>query len=217
MFGRRSDDGPPSGSTVGWTQVVESNAYPRGMALPGTLVDDDHPTAQREDAPAAPDPTRWLDDEEQVTWRTFLSAVQLLVDRFDRQLQQDSGIVLTYYEMLVRLSESPGRSLRMSELAESSLSSRSRVSHAVARMEERGWIRREACPTDGRGYLAVLTDEGFAALAAAAPGHVETVRRNLFDLLTPAQVGQLREISETLLGHLTDTGSVSPVPGLPPH
>jgi DNA-binding MarR family transcriptional regulator len=185
------------------------------MAPPSTLLDED-PTAASspEGAPAAPVPARWLDDDEQITWRTFLSTIQLLVDRFDRQLQQDSGIVLTYYEMLVRLSESPGRSLRMSELAESSLSSRSRVSHAVARMEERGWIRREACPTDGRGYLAVLTDEGFAALDAAAPGHVETVRRTIFDQLSPAQLGQLREISETLLGHLTETGSVSPVPGL---
>ncbi|MEW1959229.1 MarR family transcriptional regulator [Kineococcus sp. NPDC059986] len=150
-----------------------------------------------------------------MTWRTFLSATQLLLDRFDRQLQRDSGILLTYYEMLVRLSEAPGRSLRMSELAESSLSSRSRVSHAVARMEERGWIRREACPTDGRGYLAVLTDEGVAALAAAAPGHVETVRSTLFDRLSVEQQQQLREISTVLLTHLQDTGSVSPVPPAP--
>ena len=187
------------------------------MAPPATLLDEDpSPTVSPGDAPAVSDAAaRWLDDDEQVTWRTFLSTMQLMLDRFDRQLQQDSGIVLTYYEMLVRLSESPGRSLRMSQLAESSLSSRSRVSHAVARMEERGWIRREACPTDGRGYLAVLTDEGFAALAAAAPGHVETVRSSLFDQLSPTQLAQLRDISATLLGHLTETGSVSPVPGTP--
>ncbi|GAA0290346.1 MarR family winged helix-turn-helix transcriptional regulator [Kineococcus aurantiacus] len=181
------------------------------MAPPATVieespVDDGSPSAQ-----AAP---RWLDDDEQVTWRTFLSTVQLLLDRFDRQLHHDSGIVLTYYEMLVRLSEAPQRSLRMSELAESSLSSRSRVSHAVARMEEKGWVRRDSCPTDGRGFVAVLTDEGFAALAAAAPGHVETVRDALFDQLTPEQVDQLRVISTALLRHLTDTGSVPPVPGL---
>ena len=188
------------------------------MASPSTLLHDDPSTDDpagpgAEPADAAPGEVRWLDDDEQVTWRTFLSAIQLAVDRFDRQLQQDSGIVLTYYEMLVRLSEAPGRSLRMSELAESSLSSRSRVSHAVARMEERGWIRREACPTDGRGFLAVLTDEGFAALAAAAPGHVETVRRTCSTSLSPEQVVQLRGISETLMRHLTATGSVSPVPG----
>ncbi|WP_432563238.1 MarR family winged helix-turn-helix transcriptional regulator [Kineococcus sp. SYSU DK003] len=200
------------------------------MAPLGTLLDDtlDSPrpargTADRTTGDPAGNPAentarpvRWLDDDEQVTWRTFLSSVQLLLDRIDRQLQHDSGIVLTYYEMLVRLSESPDRSLRMSELADSSLSSRSRVSHAVARMEERGWIRREACPTDGRGFLAVLTDEGFAALAAAAPGHVETVRTTLFDQLGPEQVGQLREISSVLFEHLTSTGGVSPVPGVPP-
>jgi hypothetical protein len=87
----------------------------------------------------------------------------------------------------------------MSQLAEASQSSRSRLSHAVARLEERGWLRREVCPTDKRGQLAVLTAEGFAALEAAAPGHVEAVREALFDPLTPAQVRQLREISEAVL------------------
>ncbi|WP_432487965.1 MarR family winged helix-turn-helix transcriptional regulator [Kineococcus sp. SYSU DK018] len=163
-----------------------------------------------------PQATRWLDEQEQRTWRSFLACVQLLMDRVDRQLQHDSGVVHTYYEMLVRLSEAPGRSLRMSELAESSLSSRSRVSHAVARMEERGWIRREACATDGRGFNAVLTDEGMKALQAAAPAHVETVRELLFDRLDTEQQLQLRHISETLLQHLTATGSVSPVPLIAP-
>ncbi|WP_380175752.1 MarR family winged helix-turn-helix transcriptional regulator [Kineococcus sp. DHX-1] len=184
-------------------------AHPSHLEVAGVPAAD--PAAE----PAATGSTRWLDDEEQVTWRTFLSATQLLLDRFDRQLQRDSGILLTYYEMLVRLSEAPDRSLRMSELAESSLASRSRVSHAVARMEERGWIRREACPTDGRGYLAVLTDEGLEALAAAAPGHVETVRTTLFDRLTDEQLQQLRSISSVLLEHLQETGSVSPVPPAP--
>ena len=166
-------------------------------------------------AGAPTDGTRWLTLEEQQTWRAFLSATQLLSDRLDRQLPHEAGIVHTYYEMLVRLSEAPERSLRMSELAASSLSSRSRVSHAVARMEERGWVRRESCETDGRGLVAVLTDEGFAALAAAAPGHVECVRSNLFDRLDAEQVKQLREISEALLEHLLATGSVSPVPLVP--
>ena len=166
----------------------------------------------RAGTPTAP---RWLDADEQRTWRAFLSATQLVLDRIDRQLQHESGVVFTYYEMLVRLSEAPDRSLRMSQLAETSLSSRSRVSHAVARLEERGWIRREACPTDGRGFLAVLTDDGLAALEAAAPGHVETVRETLFDQLTPEEVGQLRGLSEKLLTHLTATGSVSPVPPAP--
>ena len=98
----------------------------------------------------------------------------------------------------VRLSETPGRALRMTQLAEASTSSKSRLSHAVARLEERGWVERMDCPTDRRGQIAQLTDEGFAALAAAAPGHVEQVRRSLIDQLTPGQVEHLREISELI-------------------
>ncbi len=104
----------------------------------------------------------------------------------------------TYYEILVALSEAPGRTLRMNELADACQSSRSRLSHAVSRLEEAGWVRREACPTDKRGALAVMTDEGFAAIEAAAPGHVEGVRRHVFDVLTPAQVDQLGEISAAI-------------------
>lgn len=146
--------------------------------------------------------TRWLDDEEQRTWRAFLSATQLLFDQLDRELQRDAKIPHAYYEILVRLSEAPDRTLRMSQLAESTLSSRSRLSHAVSRLEESGWVERRSCPTDRRGQLAVLTDKGFAALEAAAPGHVEGVRSHVFDPLTPEQVRVLRELSETLLAPL---------------
>ena len=95
----------------------------------------------------------------------------------------------------------------MSELADATQSSRSRLSHAVARLEELGWVRRQACAEDRRGSLAVLTDEGFAALEAAAPLHVESVRRHLFDLLSPAQLTQLREIEQELLDHLLPLAS----------
>lgn len=131
-----------------------------------------------------------------------MSASQLLFEQLERELQR-AGIPRTYYEILVLLSEAPDRSMRMSELADRALSSRSRVSHAVARLEEAGWVRRTSCPTDLRGSFAMLTEAGFAALEAAAPGHVEGVRSHLFDQLTPAQVRQLRQISESLLGHLT--------------
>jgi DNA-binding MarR family transcriptional regulator len=141
---------------------------------------------------------RWLDDEEQQTWRAFLAAIRLLTEALDRELQHDADMPHTYYEILVALSESPGRTMRMSQLADLSMSSRSRLSHAVSRLEEAGWVRREACPTDKRGALAVLTDKGFAALEAAAPGHVEAVRRHLFDVLTPEQVKQLGEISRAI-------------------
>jgi DNA-binding MarR family transcriptional regulator len=143
--------------------------------------------------------TRWLEAGEQRAWRAFVAASQGLFDQLDRELQRDAGMPHAYYQILVNLSEAPGRTLRMRELAERTCSSRSRLSHAVARLEERGWVRRESCPTDKRGALAVLTDEGFAALRAAAPGHVEGVRAHLFDRLSPAQVAQLREISEAVL------------------
>ncbi|SRR5687768_15766948 len=143
--------------------------------------------------------TRWLDEEQQRTWRAYLAATTALQAGLDAQLQADAGMPHTYYEVLVRLSEAPERRLRMSALAEAAGSSRSRLSHAVAQLEARGWVRREPCPEDRRGLVAVLTDEGFRALAEAAPGHVEEVRRLLIDRLTPEQVRALREISEAIL------------------
>ena len=147
---------------------------------------------------------RWLDNDEQRTWRAFFAASHLLFDRLDRELQRDAGMPHAYYEILVRLSEAPGRSLRMSDLARHTRSSRSRLSHAVARLEERGWVARRDCDTDKRGQIATLTDTGLAALEAAAPGHVEGVRTHLFDQLSPEQITQLREISETIAAKLHD-------------
>src|SRR4051794_6771601 len=145
---------------------------------------------------------RWLDAEEQKAWRAWLYSTLLLQDRLDRELTHQTGISHAYYEILVALSEAPGRMMRMSELADRCLSSRSRLSHAVSRLEERGWVRRQVCPDDGRGLLAVLTDEGFAALEAAAPGHAESLGPHPFDQLTPQQVENMRDIGETLLRHL---------------
>ena len=143
--------------------------------------------------------TRWLTATEQRAWRAYLEATTLLFDALDRQLQRDSGMPHTYYEILVRLSEAPERRLRMSVLADAARSSRSRLSHAVARLEERGWVRRLECPTDKRGQLAELTDEGFAALAAAAPGHVAAVRCHMIDLLSAEQITQLEQISSAIV------------------
>ena len=153
--------------------------------------------------------TRWLSEDEQCTWRAFLTAMRLLTDQLDRELQHDANIPHTYYEILVALSEAPGRRLRMNQLAEVCQSSRSRLSHAVNRLEEAGWVRREACPTDKRGALAVMTDEGFAAIEAAAPGHVEGVRRHVFDVLTPEQTRQLGDISAAIRDGLLKASSVS--------
>jgi DNA-binding MarR family transcriptional regulator len=148
--------------------------------------------------------TRWLDEEEQRAWRSFITASRLIFERVERQLQQGSGLPHAYYEILVRLSEAPGRTLRMSKLATSSLSSRSRLSHAVARLEEAGWVTRRACESDKRGTLAELTDAGMERLKEAAPGHVEEVRSALFDALSREQVVALRDVSDTLVAHLSN-------------
>jgi DNA-binding MarR family transcriptional regulator len=141
---------------------------------------------------------RWLTSQEQRAWRLFLTATQILFSAVDGQLQRDSCIPHGYYEILVRLSEAEDRSLRMSQLAEASTSSKSRLSHAVARLEERGWVERLDCKTDRRGQIARLTDAGYAALEAAAPGHADQVRRSLFDRLSGDQVEQLAAISTAI-------------------
>lgn len=146
--------------------------------------------------------TRWLDADEQVIWRSFIAATTLLLEQFDRELQREASMPMAYYEILFRLSESPERSLRMSELADRCRSSRSRLSHTIAKLEEVGWVRRESCSSDRRGAFAVLTDEGFDALRAAAPIHVQSVRDLLFDQLSRPQLNQLHQISEQILDHL---------------
>jgi DNA-binding MarR family transcriptional regulator len=138
--------------------------------------------------------TRWLDEEEQRTWRSFLEVSRLLPERLEVQLQRDAGIPASYYQVLAQLSEAPSRALRMSELAKATSSSASRLSHAVNRMEEAGWVERRSCATDGRSQVAVLTPAGQAKVEAAAPGHVTEVRESLFDALSPAQVRQLGRI-----------------------
>src|SRR5664279_1915473 len=148
--------------------------------------------------------TRWLSTDEQRAWRAYLESTKVLFDALDRQLQREADMPHTYYEILVRLSEAEGRSLRMSQLADATRSSRSRLSHAVARLEERGWVIRRDCPTDRRGQLAELTDEGFVVLVRAAPGHVEAVRRYVIDRLDPDQITELAEIGETIVAGARD-------------
>ncbi|HEY3754311.1 MAG TPA: MarR family transcriptional regulator [Pseudonocardiaceae bacterium] len=141
---------------------------------------------------------RWLSTEQQRVWRNYMAATRMVESEIERQLQRDSGMPTTYYEIMVSLSEAPDRTLRMSELADRSRFSRSRLSHAVARMERAGWVERRDCPSDKRGAFAVLTEKGFDTLVAAAPGHVEQVRSALFDVLTEEQVDQLGEICATV-------------------
>lgn len=138
--------------------------------------------------------TRWLTSDEQRAWRAYIAASHLLEDALDRQLQQEAGMPHLYYSILANLSEAPERRLRMTDLAQRTKITRSRLTYAVTRLEKDGTVRREGCPTDRRGSVAVLTDDGMALLERTAPGHVKTVRASLFDHLTAEQVGQLEEI-----------------------
>src|SRR3954447_5718771 len=115
------------------------------------------------------DAVRWLDAEERRIWLGWIMSTRLLWDEMERDLQRDSGLSFGHYEILVMLSEAPARARRMSELADATQSSRSRLSHAVARLEELGWVRREACPSDRRGSFAVLTHARHARPPAAPP------------------------------------------------
>jgi DNA-binding MarR family transcriptional regulator len=131
--------------------------------------------------------TRWLTQDEQRLWRGWLAASMLLPERLNRDLQEQHGLTGTDYQVLVELSESPERRMRMSTLAERTQLSRSRLSHQVDRMTRAGLVTRQECAQDGRGMFAVLTEQGFQTIVAAAPDHVESVRRHLVDRLTPEQ------------------------------
>ncbi|MFE5907639.1 MarR family winged helix-turn-helix transcriptional regulator [Streptomyces wedmorensis] len=157
---------------------------------------------------------RWLTDEEQHVWRAYLHATTLLEDHLDRQLQRDAGMPHIYYGLLVQLSQAPRRRLRMTELAKSAKITRSRLSHAVARLEKNGWVRRENCPSDKRGQFALLTDEGTEVLRRNAPGHVAAVRQALFDRLSPEQVKQLGTIMRVMAEGLEPTDADADLPWL---
>jgi DNA-binding MarR family transcriptional regulator len=145
--------------------------------------------------------TRWLDEKEARAWRAFIAAQRVVNSQIEQQLQRDAGMPHTYFEILVRLSDAPQGRLRMSELAIATLGSRSRLSHAVARLEKNGWVRREGVESDRRGQVAIITEAGREALSEAAPGHVETVRQAVFDALTPEQVDQLYDVCAALAEH----------------
>jgi DNA-binding MarR family transcriptional regulator len=147
--------------------------------------------------------TPWLTSEEQQAWRRLAAVVMLLPAALEAQLQHDAELTHFGYWVLAMLSEAPGRAVRMSELAARSNGSQSRLSHLVARLEEKGWVRRERTAADGRGYLATLTDAGYAKVVATAPGHVAEVRRIVFDVLTAEQVAQLGEICGAIARPLT--------------
>ena len=128
---------------------------------------------------------RWLDEAQQRSWRALVIGTTLLMDRLDDDLRRSFNISLTEYEILVRLSERPGRNMRMAHLADALAHSRSRVTHTVDRMEKAGYVVRGTTPEDGRGIVATMTDKGLELLEAAAPLHVEGVRSYLVDVAEP--------------------------------
>jgi DNA-binding MarR family transcriptional regulator len=144
----------------------------------------------------------WLSPEQQFAWRAWLEATLLLGDRLEHDLKQQHDLSNAEYEVMVRLSESPDRRLRMSELASRTLASKSRLSHQISRMEASGLVRREGCPEDRRGAYAVLTDAGWQRLVEAAPAHVASVRRWLVEALTHEQFIELGELCSRVVEHL---------------
>ena len=148
------------------------------------------------------DETRWLAAEERVAWLALIGVTLLLPSALDAQLQRDRGLTHFDYLVLAMLSESPDRTLTMSRLAAHASSSLSRLSHVVTKLEKRGWIERRPSSVDGRTTIAVLTEDGMAAIVAAAPTHVDTVRSLVFDVLAPTEVRQLAAIGTKLLARL---------------
>jgi DNA-binding MarR family transcriptional regulator len=144
---------------------------------------------------------RWLSEEEQQAWRASLNTHMLLLRQLDRDLHND-GLSAHDYEILVVLSEASDRRLRMTELADATSQSRSRLSHQITRMQARDLVRREECEGDKRGTWAVLTDHGMATITRVAPRHVDSVRRYFIDRLTPAQLVEIRAAYQPILDYL---------------
>ena len=147
---------------------------------------------------------RWLDDGEDRAWRGYMRMRTLLNAQIVRDLAREAGLSGPDYDVLSNLSEAEGCRARLGELAAHMAWSRSRLSHHITRMEQRGLVTRQDCADDGRGAFVVLTDAGFAAIETAAPGHVESVRRHFIDLLSRQQLEALAEISETVVSRLAE-------------
>lgn len=156
---------------------------------------------------AAPPTPRWLDAREQSAWRAYLDMNALLTARLNREMQEESGISIADFSVLVPLSEHPEGRMRVLELARALGWEKSRLSHQLTRMAQRGLIERSNCNEDRRGAFILLTDAGRRTVEAAAPRHVESVRRYLFDELTAEQVDALGEISRAVVERLVATCS----------
>ena len=161
---------------------------------------------------------RWLDEAEERAWREYMRMRTLLNAQIVRDLGREAGLSEPDYDVLSTLSEIEGRRWRLQELAAHMAWSKSRLSHHLTRMEQRGLVTRQECGDDGRGAFVVLTDAGLRAIEAAAPGHVASVRRHFIDLLSGEQLEALAEIAETVVGHLGEQHEDAPArPGAKMH
>jgi DNA-binding MarR family transcriptional regulator len=156
---------------------------------------------------------RWLDEREALAWRGFISMQTQLLRRLARQLQRDTGLSEADYEVLVQLSEAPAGRQRVFELGQATQWEKSRLSHHLTRMVQRGLVVRETCPTDSRGSFVALTEAGRHAIDDAAPKHVEQVRRWFIDVLGPDQIEALAEISQAVLERLAADPEGGPCAG----
>ncbi len=145
----------------------------------------------------------WLTADEQRAWRTYLRMSSLLPAALNRQLQQDSGLTLPEYEVLVQLSEAPGQQLRPFQICDALNWEQSRLSHQLTRMQRRGLVARQECEADGRGAFVVLTADGADAIGSAAPGHVAAVRRLIFDQLSADQLAAFEQACAAITAALT--------------
>lgn len=144
------------------------------------------------------EPTKWLTEDQQRVWLTYLRGVHMLDDYLDRCLH-DFGLSLAEYEIFVALSAADKCRLRMSELAEAVHQSRSRLTHTVSRLEKNGLVERIACPSDRRGVWAQLTSAGYELLEKAAPAHVASVRHALVDAVSPEDFEALGRVFGAVL------------------
>ncbi len=151
-----------------------------------------------------PTPTegRWLNEAQQRSWRALVMGMTLLLDRLDADLQRNYDVSLAEYEILVRLSERPGRQLRMAQLADSMAHSRSRITHTVKRMEEQGLVRRAQSVEDRRGIVCTMTDQGYRLLEEMAPLHVNGVRDYLVDLADDGDFAALGRVMDAVADKL---------------
>jgi len=154
---------------------------------------------------------RWLDREQQRTWRAYLVGTTLLMDRLDRDLREQHDMSLPEYEILVRLSEAEGQRMRMAVLADSVSHSRSRVTHTIARLEKAGLVARAACTSDGRGVEAVITGKGVVALEEAAPTHVAGVREYLLDVAEDDDFDALGRVFNTVTDKLIEANPAADI------